>query len=92
MSCDGRRAGGLIYSIYFLSQWPRPTSQKQNQAHISEQEGDVVHGVGGVGEEIVDPDEVGLLAHAGVVLVPDKKCENWIQRDDEDHLENLQAH
>ena len=39
--------------------------------HVSEQECDVVHGVGGVCEEVVDPDEVGLLTHPGIVLVPD---------------------
>ena len=56
--------------------------------YISEQKCDVVHGVGRVCEEVVDANEVGLLAHASVVLVPNQQRENRVLRYNENHLKN----
>ena len=62
------------------------------RSHISKQKCDVVHGIGGVGKEVVDADGVGVLRRASVILIPYEKSKNGIIEDNKNHLENLEKH
>jgi len=51
-------------------------------SYISKQKCDVVHGICGVGEEVVDPNGVGVFSCTSVILIPNQESKYGIIEDE----------